>query len=396
MGAIEVVKVGVYNLYWSTYGGGEQVAGTLAAHLAEQPGVEVTLLGPEQVDLTATWDRLGIDLGRCGWRRVTDDDEAGLASADFDLFVNLTYLSRAVSRAPESWYYVHFPSVPSGARARRVDGVARLGLRVLGERNLPAALDGVREGLRRRRIDDGWVSSYTRFLANSSYTARWVERLWGVSSGVLHPPVTPLVTSGGGEREPLILALGRFFDPVYGHSKKQDALLDAWLDLEDRPEAESWRLVLVGGADSRSREFVLDLKRRSRDHRVDVRVNAPRAEVADLLSRASVLWHAAGLDEDPESHPDRFEHFGIAVVEAMAAGVVPVVFGAAGPAEVVEDGVSGLHWHDRGDLVDQSRHLLADPARLTSLSSAAQLRAGEFGVGSFGSRVEELLAEMHP
>ena len=388
-----MVRVGVYNLYWSTYGGGEQVAGTLAAHLADRPGVEVTLLGPEPVDLDATRARLGIDLARCSWRRVTDDDEAGEASADFDLFVNGTYLSRAVSRAATSWYYVHFPSVPTGPRARRVDRVARLGLRVLGERDLPAALDGVREGLRRRRIDQSWVSSYTQFLANSSYTARWVERLWGVSSGVLHPPVTPLV-AGGVEREPVIVALGRFFDPVYGHSKKQDALLDTWLELEQRPEAESWRLVLIGGADSRSRDFVLGLKRRARDHRVDVRVNAPRAEVAQLLSRASILWHAAGLDEDPESHPDRFEHFGIAVVEAMAAGLVPVVFGAAGPAEVVEHEVSGLHWHDRADLRDQTSALLVDPSRRSALSEAAMRRADDFGIGSFGSTVDRLLNEV--
>ena len=163
-----MVTVGVYNLYWSTYGGGEQVAGTLAAHLADRPGVEVTLLGPEPVDLEATRARLGIDLARCSWRRVTDDDEAGEASADFDLFVNGTYLSRAVSRAAASWYYVHFPSVPTGHRARRVERVARHGLRVLGERDLPAALDGVREGLRRRRIDQRWGSSATQFLAHPS------------------------------------------------------------------------------------------------------------------------------------------------------------------------------------------------------------------------------------
>jgi hypothetical protein len=31
------------------------------------------------------------------------------------------------------------------------------------------------------------------------------------------------------------------------------------------------------------------------------------------------------LGEDPERHPDRFEHFGITTVEAMSAGAVPVV-----------------------------------------------------------------------
>jgi hypothetical protein len=51
-----MVRVGVYNLYWSTYGGGEQVAGTLAAHLAawrrlaQDAGGEAPL--PETPDLS--------------------------------------------------------------------------------------------------------------------------------------------------------------------------------------------------------------------------------------------------------------------------------------------------------------------------------------------------------
>ncbi|MET0143582.1 MAG: hypothetical protein ABW328_02170 [Ilumatobacteraceae bacterium] len=42
------LRVGVYDLYWSTLGGGEQVDGTIASVLAEDH--EVTLLGPEPVD----------------------------------------------------------------------------------------------------------------------------------------------------------------------------------------------------------------------------------------------------------------------------------------------------------------------------------------------------------
>ena len=388
-----VKRVGIYNLYWSTYGGGEQVAGTLAAHLARREDTEVTLFGPEPVDIAASRARLGIDLSGCRWRRVCDDDEAAEASADTDLFVNGTYLSRTVSRAPESWYYVHFPSVPTGVRARRVDRVARAGLRVLGERPLPTALDGVREGLRRRRLDDTWTGSYTRFLANSAYTASWVERLWQAPSGVLHPPVRPLEPEAGSTGERLIVVLGRFFDPVSGHSKKQAALLETRLSLEERGAVDGWRLVMIGGADGRSREYVLGLKRRAIGHRVDLRVNAPRSEVASLLSRASIMWHAAGLGEDPERHPDRFEHFGIAVVEAMAAGVVPVVFGAAGPAEIVGHGRDGLHWHDLSDLASQTAELIADPERRSSMSIAARERALDFGVEAFGRRVDELLEE---
>ena len=92
------LRVGVYDLYWTTLGGGEQVDGSIAQVLARQH--DVTLLGPHVPDVAATMQRLGVDLSGCAYERVVDDTEAGEASADFDVFVNGTYLSKAVNRAP--------------------------------------------------------------------------------------------------------------------------------------------------------------------------------------------------------------------------------------------------------------------------------------------------------
>ena len=74
-------------------------------------------------------------------------------------------------------------------------------------------------------------------------------------------------------------------------------------------------------------------------------------ELRSLFARASVYWHATGLGEDPELHPERMEHFGIATVEAMSAGAVPVAIGVAGQLEVFDDGVEGFHFHDLDELL---------------------------------------------
>ena len=380
------LRVGVYDLYWQTLGGGEQVDGSIAQVLAADH--DVTLLGPEPPDVERTKERLGVDLSGCGFRRVIDDHQASAASADFDVFVNGTYLSRAVNRAPIGYYYVHFPQVP----ARRAD-VVRQKLCIAGVRAM-RALPGVQRshrlgevaaGFDRRIVRTDFLPSYTRFLSNSAFTAGWVERLWDVRSEVLYPPVRPSVAPG--EKRNLILALGRFFDPVHGHSKKQLDLVESFVAMETRGEVDQWELALVGGADAKDREYALAVKRAAVGHRVRVHVNARGELVEQLLGEATLFWHAAGYGEDPDVHPDRFEHFGIALVEAMAAGAVPLVYAEAGPAEIVEDSVSGRHWREPAELQSITRSLIDDPVERERLSTGALSRAQVFGGDRFADRL---------
>lgn len=370
-------RVAIYNLYWSTYGGGEQVAGAIAEALVADH--EVTLLGPEAIDVETTTARLGVDLSGCGYRRVADDLAASEASADFDIFINTTYLSSAVNRAPAGLYYVHFPGAPRTGRQQVTQTVAGWGDRMLSGATT-GKLARIHAGFARRVHDLDWVPSYTTFLANSAFTAGWVTRLWNVQPEVLYPPVRPEVLPG--HKTPTIAGLGRFFDPKFGHCKRQLDLLHAFIELETSG-SDGWRLELVGGADGASRDYALAVRREAIGHEVGVHFNAPRSLVHDTLAAASIFWHGGGFGEDPEEHPERFEHFGIAVVEAMAAGAVPVVFGAAGPAEIVRHGVDGYHWQTPSDLVRFTRQLIADPALRATMSARAQERAKDFSAEVF-------------
>ena len=386
------MKVAVYDLYWSTYGGGEQVDAAIAECLT-RAGHSVTLLGPHPIDVEVMRRRLGRDLSGCDYRQVRDDDEASAASADVDLFINGTYLSTAVNRAQWGLYYVHFPEVPATRRQRATQMVADAGYRMLaGRSELPPALRGVRDGLARRRRDKRWVQSYTTVCANSGYTAQWVDRLWPCAAEVLYPPVEPIVGHAVSKRSGIV-SVGRFFDRRFGHCKKQDVLLDAFRSLE-ADGADDVALSLVGGADGQSRDYVLGLRRAAIGHNIDVRVNVTRDEVINRVSRAALFWHAGGFGEDPARHPDRFEHFGIAVVEAMSAGCVPMVFGAAGPAEIVRDGVDGIHWHTVDELIEATRALLADPQRLEEMSSAARERARRYSLGDFESALNAVVSRL--
>ncbi len=69
-----------------------------------------------------------------------------------------------------------------------------------------------------------------------------------------------------------------------------------------------------------------------------------------LFRKASIFWHGAGLGEDEQLHPEKFEHFGITTVEAMSAGCIPVVIDKGGQKEIIKDGVDGFFFGDLEEL----------------------------------------------
>ena len=239
--------------------------------------------------------------------------------------------------------------------------------------------------------DFAWTSSYQRIVSNSAYTAAWVKRWWGVDTGVLNPPVTPQTR---GAKDKVILNVGRFFAPEHGHCKKQLDLVRAMRALQWRGNIDGWTLHLVGGVSEADRPYLEKVRSEAADLPVELHVDAPGADVRDLYSRASVYWHATGLGEDPETQPDRFEHFGITTVEAMSAGAVPVVIRAAGQKEVVEHGVSGLTWEPLVQLVCFTEDLVLDPERMATMSRAAEARSERYAMPAFSGHLRDIVAEL--
>lgn len=104
---------------------------------------------------------------------------------------------------------------------------------------------------------------------------------------------------------------------------------------------------------------------------------ARRGELLKLYSKASLLVF-----------PSRFEPFGIAILEAMAAGCPVVAMNQWAAPEIIEEGVTGslLTSSEPRPLAEQILNWLSDQSRLEAAGDAARARVREHYSWTFAAR----------
>ena len=88
------------------------------------------------------------------------------------------------------------------------------------------------------------------------------------------------------------------------------------------------------------------------------------------------------------------ESFGIVLVEAMAAGAIPIVINSGGQPELVEHNHNGLLWQSLPELLAQTRYIIDNPALMQQLSAAAIQQSRKFSQQRFYQRLDQLLLQM--
>ena len=505
------MRIGIYNRWLSTLGGGERHSLAIAAHLAREHCVEYishTPVTPSQVT-----SRSGLDLGQVDFQAIPlhRPEELGPIAAGYDLFINASNNDFVPPMAVRNAMLVFFPMRPQsrlswrarrtiaglvrqfGMQVRAVDGVYGLedhagaeafgladqalfvlpaspfrplhvhfslapgqsgikGVRIEldgekltsvdmrrtnryipvslsvppgGERIIsiqavgevrrqgillhmrPMRVQSLRASLYdyvfNRRWPDAGVrvqnlppgaftkiaGSYDLVWANSVYTQRWIHAYWGLPSTVLYPPVAVEQFAPGNKR-PRILSVGRFF--AGNHNKKHLEMIDAFRGLlEDG--LVGWELHLAGGLTPGRQhlEYLEKVRQAAQGMPVYIHTDLPQRSLHDLYATGSIYWHAAGFDESPTRRPEKFEHFGIAVVEAMAAGCAPIVMGQGGVTELIRHGRDGFLWYTTGDLRTLTRRLARDAELRSSVAQAAIVSSRRFSEASFDSCLRDSL-----
>jgi len=226
-------------------------------------------------------------------------------------------------------------------------------------------------------------------MVNSSWTKGHIVEIWGLSPAMVHrvyPPcdVAKLVSLGNVEKELAIVSVAQF-RPEKDHPLQ----LQAFKLVLDRLSLPNLRLHLVGGVrNEEDKERVRILRQMAIDlniaGQVDFHVDMPYADLLSMLGRS-----AFGL------HTMRDEHFGIVVVEYMAAGCVPVAHNSAGPKmDIVQDGC-GFLAESAEEFADKIIKLLSmPPSDLAEMRQRGKQASQRFTEQVFSQGVCEAMASL--
>lgn len=227
-----------------------------------------------------------------------------------------------------------------------------------------------------------------KIVCNSNFTKGFIDKEYGVKSEVVYPPVD-IEKFKSKRKENLIVYIGRFSKLV--QAKGQDVLIRAFKTLYDKEGVKDWKLVLAGGTEVGAGEYFEELKKTTTGYPISIVESPSFKKIKELYGKAKIFWSASGHGVDESKNPQRVEHFGITVVEAMAAGAVPIVYNAGGHKEIVTNGKDGFLWERSQDLIETTKKIIQDQKILRKLAQEAKKTSEKFSFKVFEKKFLKLI-----
>ncbi len=349
---IKKLNIGIYNPYFDGLGGGERYTLTLAGYWARSHDVSLFWDDPKIVGLAEK--RFGIDLTNV---RVTPN-----------IFKNANIFEKLwKSRNYDLIFFLSDGSIPGSLAKHNI-----LHFQV------PFA----------SVLADPWkLKRYDAIVCNSEFTKNELDPQVSERAMVIYPPVQQIVERPGLKKKQQILSVGRFTN--YFQAKKQEVLIDTFIQGLKLGKFAHWELILAGGLLPSDQAYFEKLQKKVRGAPIRLLPNIQNEELVTLYRTSQIYWHASGFGE---VSPTKMEHFGITTVEAMSAGVVPIVYGAGGQLEIVSDNDTGMIWKTPSELIKKTYSLITDTKKRARIAERGILRAKDFSERAFIRAFDALIA----
>lgn len=349
------MKIGLYDPYLDTTGGGEKYMMTIAELLSTRHIVDV--FWDEESTKKTLEERLNLNLGKVKFVTNIFKSETGLFKKFFftKTYDRIIFLSDgSIPFLFSKKNILHFQVPFKGARRTFLNK------------------------LKLKKIDN--------IICNSIFTKQFIDDTYGVSGQVIYPPVDTEAFVPG-MKQNIILSVGRFSKTL--HSKKQEILIEAFKTMM-KSGLKDWKLILIGNIMPEDKPFVDQLRKTSSAFPIEIITDASFTLLKKSYGEAKIYWHATGFGED-DNRPERMEHFGISTVEAMSGGCVPIVFNGGGQKEIVGEGENGFLWRTKDELVSKTLAVINNENIRKAISISAQERSKNFSKGKFCEEINEII-----
>lgn len=234
-----------------------------------------------------------------------------------------------------------------------------------------------------------------KYISNSSFTQKWLNK-WKIKSEIL-----PLYISEDLlkikfallRKEKIILTVGRFFD--YLHSKQQSRIINTFNKFSQKnSEFKKFKLILAGGLRKKDKNYFNSLKKLAATNTsVIFKPNLPHSELIRLYKKSQIFWHFTGFGVDENIHPESVEHFGIAPIEAMAAGCLAFCFASGGPKEYIQEGKNGFLFKTEKELREKLYTVIRNHPLQKKVQKEAKIFIdSNFSYEIFSNRLKKILS----
>lgn len=295
------MKALIYSPYWKTLGGGEYYAASAARLLAEE-GYQVDIATEDPNTLKNLEERFNLQFENVSVNIKAHEEIATSLLSKWHL-----------TKKYDCVFFVSDGSVPWLFSKKNI-----LHFQV------PFKNVGGRSVVTRMKMN-----RMHSIMCNSYFTKSVIDAEFGCNSNVVYPAVNAIGNTT--KKQKIILSVGRFDGNPKG--KRQDVLIDAF----KKAHLADWQLVLIGGVVDAECSYLARLKKQAKGHAIQIIENADRKTIRDMYQKASLYWHAHGYGTNIQKDPWDSEHFGIAIVEALSAGTIPLAFNAGGVPEIINE-----------------------------------------------------------
>lgn len=223
-------------------------------------------------------------------------------------------------------------------------------------------------------------------VCNSFFTKNIIDSEFGINSKVVYPPVS-VKDFRPRRKQNTICYIGRFSE--LAQKKRQDVLIEVFKNFYTHNS--NWKLVLAGGAEVGKGDIIKKLQQSTEGFPIEIIESPTYDRVKELLGISKMFWSASGYGVDEEKDPASVEHFGITLVEAMAAKAAPLALAKGGHKEIIKNAESGYLWKTKEELLTAAFKLADDPSLLAKIARRAYEESNKFSSEIFMKKFSTLI-----